>query len=382
MDLREEIMDNLAHSFTAGVVGAALLPEATRKYKWRVFFASAAIANFPDIDFVLNFISREFYFYHHRGFTHSLPGLLVIFPICLWIFHKIMKPVLEAPINSGGVSRAEACIFVLVQLLFTHFFLDYLTTYGTMFLFPFSQIRFAWPLMFILDPLFWVISGTGFIALYLKSLHSRRSVILRAWGCLGLIFGLWIFEASYKFKAETIYKSSVTSDPQLAGGSKKIGKISSYPGPGAPFFWLFVEENGSRLSQGAVSWISPEKKPWYFWKKEIPEAFSHGALCPEDGMSEKALRAFEDFSAWSGPLVCSGYELDGIPGCRCLSLKYSLVAQDAVAYGAWWVSKDGSKHEFLPPDPFEKLLGYYSLFLPVGEFVASPPFGKGADQAD
>lgn len=381
-------MDNLAHSFTAGVVGAALLPETTRKYKWRTFFASAAVANFPDIDFVLTLVSREFYFYHHRGFTHSLTGLLIIFPICYWIFQKIMKPAMGAPADTGGVSRSEAGIFVLAQLLFTHFFLDYLTTYGTMFLFPFSKIRFSWPLMFILDPLFWLVTGFGFVIIYLRPLSTRKNLIVRAWSCLALIFGLWVFEASYKFKAESIYRQSVAQAADSEGALSPVsetesqGHLISYPAPGAPFFWLFVDEKDSRLSQGALSWISPERKPWYFWKEPIPETFSHGALCPEDGMSAKALNAFEDYRDWAGPLVCSAYTFLDQDGCRCLSLKYSLVAQDAVAYGAWWVSKDGSAHQFLPPDPLKKLLGYYRLFLPVDGLMSLPDTEHPTDHAD
>lgn len=363
-------MDNLAHSFTAGIVSAALLPETTRHYRRRMMLSSVLIANLPDADFIMTLLGREFYLFHHRGLTHSLFGLFFMLPLCVLIFSRIMAPALSAPEAAGGVTRREVWFFVVVQLLFTHFFLDYLTSYGTMLLFPLSRTRFSWPLMFIIDPWFWLISGSVFLFLCLKRAESRRSMLIPAWSGLALIFLLWSVEAGFKWDAESRFQ-----ERQAASCTEAASSVRTYPGPLAPFFWLMVGENrcgeSTVLSQAALSWIAPEQNSLFYWQEAVPEGYHHQRFCPGDGFSTESAGLFENYAGWADPFVCRADVINGVPGCRCLSLKYSLAAVDVVAYGGWWVSNDGSMHGFLPSDPLEDLLRYYRLFLPIPDSSGS-----------
>lgn len=195
-------MDNLAHSITSVTVGSALFPEQSTINKKRLYICSILIGNLPDIDFVLAAFGKEFYFYHHRGLTHSLLGLTLIIPLSLYVFNRIMGPACHKN-PKLKFSFAERLSFVTVQL-FVHFLLDYLTTYGMPLLYPFSWMRFSYPLMFVIDPLYWAISGAGAIALFNAKLKSARHYALLARLSIVLILCLWLWENYAKNRAEAL----------------------------------------------------------------------------------------------------------------------------------------------------------------------------------
>lgn len=347
-------MDNLAHSFTSVVVGSALFPKQSTINKKRLYICSIAIANLPDIDFVLAAFGKEFYFYQHRGFTHSLLGMCVLVPLSLFLFNKIMDPISKKD-PSFSFSRAEKIAFILTQLLFTHYFLDYLTTYGTLFLYPFSWLRFSYPLMFIIDPLFWAISGAGAVTLFNFNFTTARSYGLVAWCCLSSMLCLWLWENKGKNEAEKIYRSKMPESEQ--------GELWSYPGPLAPGHWLLTEKLPDRsYKQGAVSFF-PQKYLTHFWHKPIPKEFIPNE-CPNK-LSEDGPWKLEQFKRWGEHIVCRAFTLAEKPGCHCVSLKYSLIALDTSTYGSYWFSLDGKYSEFLPPPATEKVMDYYQPFIPL-----------------
>ncbi|NRA45228.1 MAG: hypothetical protein HRU09_09770 [Oligoflexales bacterium] len=64
-------------------------------------------------------------------------------------------------------------------------------------------------------------------------------------------------------------------------------------------------------------------------------------------------------------MVCRPFTLNEVPGCHCLSLKYSLIASGTYTYGSYWFSLDGESSEFLPPARIDKVMDYYRKFLPL-----------------
>ena len=347
-------MDNLAHSFTSVIVGSALFPKQSTLNKKRLYICSIVIANLPDIDFVLAAFGKEFYFFQHRGFTHSLLGMLLIVPLSLFIFNKIMAPASKVE-PMFKFSLCEKITFILTQLIFTHFFLDYLTTYGTIFLYPFSWQRFSYPLMFIIDPLFWAISGAGAIALFNFDLKTSKNYSLLSWSFLTAILGLWLCENYVKNKAEDIYRSNMSTTEQ--------GELWSYPGPLAPGHWLLTEKlEGHQYLQGAVSFF-PQENLLKFWHEPIPKYFSHNAC--QSKLSHPAVSKFDQFKRWGEHVVCRMHMRHGKQGCHCISLKYSLVALHTFTYGSYWFSLDGKHSEFLPQEPVDKLMDYYQRFIPI-----------------
>jgi inner membrane protein len=115
-----------------------------------------AAGELPDIDVIFG-STPEALMSAHRGITHALiwqPLLasLVVLPFYIWLCRK------SAPSPAGVRPAANHDAFGLGRLflvalfaLYTHIYLDCMTTYGTQIFLPFSDIRVAFSSMFIVD---------------------------------------------------------------------------------------------------------------------------------------------------------------------------------------------------------------------------------------
>lgn len=317
-------MDNLAHSAVAVLVAAALEPHLIKQHRLRLMSASVAIVNLPDIDVLMGIFGTEFYHFHHRGLTHSVFGLALLVPISIWILRIFFKFV-------PRFTFRKQLTFVVAQLLFAHFFLDWLTTYGVMFLYPYSFARFSYPLMFIVDPLLWGISllGAGLLLKNCKNFYYYRKI---AYIHLVLIIGLWGVENYSKNYIENMYKRSIET----------YGEIKSYPGPLAPLYWSILEINerpdGSHHYTQASFSFARKNSPMRF--HPVPNEYVHDQLCEEMANQDLPQKSFVQYSGWGEYVVCQYKTLDQKQGCGCLSLKYSLAAFDSSLFGAFWIPQN------------------------------------------
>jgi inner membrane protein len=165
-------MDTLTH-----LVDGALTPLAFPRAPKRAAMLAFGIAagELPDIDIFFG-ATPEAHFAIHRGITHALVwqpvlALLVVLPAYLWMRSAASTPKPRpAPAGSPepknvpariqrSLSPCPDCgIFGLGSLyltalfaLFTHIYLDSMTTFGTRIFLPFSNTRAAVPAMFIVD---------------------------------------------------------------------------------------------------------------------------------------------------------------------------------------------------------------------------------------
>ena len=83
---------------------------------------------------------------YHRQFTHSLVFIPVGGLLCALVLHALIA-------RRQGLAFRQTWLFCTLGYA-THALLDACTTYGTMLLWPFSDVRFAWNTISIIDPLF------------------------------------------------------------------------------------------------------------------------------------------------------------------------------------------------------------------------------------
>lgn len=137
-------MDNLTHAalgLSVGVVVArksGSLPAAA--------VAAFLAAEIPDIDvFIRSTDDPLSSFRWHRHFTHSFSFMPIWAIFCAgftaWFFKMINKP---------GIDWRELIIPAFAGTL-THLLCDGCTSYGTMLLWPFNEIRYAWDCLPIVD---------------------------------------------------------------------------------------------------------------------------------------------------------------------------------------------------------------------------------------
>ena len=130
-------MDPLTH-VAAGALISQVLPGPSRGWSAA---AGVAFALLPDLDYFLIYADRLAFIRHHRGFTHSLLGLVLLALLGAGVGRLI-----------GGPRWFRPLFFLGLAVLASHLLLDLATSYGTQILFPFSRRRFSLDWLFIIDP--------------------------------------------------------------------------------------------------------------------------------------------------------------------------------------------------------------------------------------
>jgi inner membrane protein len=133
---------------TQGVLGASL-PQSTARGRHAAaagllgFFAGMA----ADLDVLIRSDTDPLLFLeYHRQFTHALVFIPVGGTLCALVLHYLIG-------RRRHLSFSQSWLFCTLGYA-THALLDACTTYGTMLLWPFSDARYAWNTISIIDPLF------------------------------------------------------------------------------------------------------------------------------------------------------------------------------------------------------------------------------------
>lgn len=136
---------------TQGALGAAVNQsgsffKSTRKLR-RVGVIGALAAMSPDLDVLIRSNEDPLLFLeYHRQFTHSLIFIPFGALICCLALHPLLG-------RKVGFSFNTSFLICLAGYA-THAVLDACTTYGTMLLWPFSDIRVAWNNISVVDPFY------------------------------------------------------------------------------------------------------------------------------------------------------------------------------------------------------------------------------------
>lgn len=164
-------MDNISHSFAGLAVGElihrSLTQESTAEQQGlrrRLILITCGLAsNFPDLDLVLTPLLPEplGYLLHHRGHTHTLlyaiPQAMLLWAAIWLLWPAARQLVLESKTARLGFGMVLCAGFLL------HLMMDYLNSYG---IHPFHPIDSRWfygDMVFIIEPLFWILFGVPMI---------------------------------------------------------------------------------------------------------------------------------------------------------------------------------------------------------------------------
>src|SRR6185503_8413291 len=146
-------MDTLTHALSGALLGRATAPRPgpDSLSTGRRMAVGMMAAAFPDIDFVVSYLSPVAYLHHHRGITHSLILLplwaLLIAGLCVFIWRR---------------DRNWRAYYGVAALgLGAHIVGDLITSFGTMIYAPFSDARVGWGTTFIIDLWFTAIILVG-----------------------------------------------------------------------------------------------------------------------------------------------------------------------------------------------------------------------------
>lgn len=131
---------------TQGTLGATLAQSASRPEKIRAVAVAGAVAGLaPDLDILIRSAADPIvYLEFHRQFSHSL----LFIPVGAGLCALLMLPLMKRWLNGRELFLATLLGYG------SHGLLDACTSYGTQLLWPFSDLRVAWNLISVVDPLF------------------------------------------------------------------------------------------------------------------------------------------------------------------------------------------------------------------------------------
>jgi inner membrane protein len=246
-------MDTLTHALSGALVGRLLAGRRTRPQTaataasaaaarplppvWQMVVAGAAAATFPDLDFVLGWVSELTYLRGHRGVTHSLLLLLPLWGLPIaWLLSRFWRRGGRAGPDWRSL-YAVVCAGILIHILG-----DLITQFGTMILAPFSERRFGWGTSFIIDlPL----TGT-ILAGLLGSALWRYSRLPSALALAALL--AWVGVQAMG-RSEAIDAARAHAERQ---GIRPL-LVDAAPRPASPFNWTAIVFDGERYHYAHIN---------------------------------------------------------------------------------------------------------------------------------
>ena len=127
----------------------------------------ALAQSIPDIDFVASFwMDTSSNLLAHRGFTHSFLFCIIMTPLLALLAEYWHRP--------HNIDLKHWMLF-FGGVIFIHIFLDAFNNYGVGWLEPFSDKRFSFNMIYVVDPLFSIWSGLSCLAF----IYFRKNTIYR-----------------------------------------------------------------------------------------------------------------------------------------------------------------------------------------------------------
>jgi inner membrane protein len=191
----------------------------------------AVAAAFPDIDFALRAIDTLTYLNLHQGVTHSLI-LLPAWALALAGLFALL---------SRQRYRWTAFYGIAALGLAIHIGGDLITAYGTQLLAPFSDARFSWPLVFVIDPYVTFILITGLVA-------------ARWWPARRLAPVAFLVLAGYLGLQAVLQQRAIDIGSDYARAQRLDAAVShALPQPLSPFHWLIIVQHGDTYHEARVN---------------------------------------------------------------------------------------------------------------------------------
>jgi inner membrane protein len=228
-------MDTLTHALSGALLARATAPRAPAadapSLGARVA-AGAAAATFPDVDYVVSFVSPIAYLESHRGVTHSILLLPLWALLLAWLFARLAKD------PQGSRRWLGVCALGIAA----HVAGDLITSFGTMILAPVSRVRFALGTTFIIDLVLSGIIVAGLVA-SLAWRASRAPAVVATLAVVGYV-GLQAFA-----KADAERFGERHADARGLAGAQVV----AHPRPVSPFNWTVFVRHGDMVEFAHVN---------------------------------------------------------------------------------------------------------------------------------
>ena len=187
-------------------------------------------AEAPDLDVFWSFKGPVVGFAHHRGFTHSFVGLIVVSAVVTGFMYLVWR-LRGRRTNLPNLPPRWGVLFLFAYVAgLSHILLDYTNNYGVRPFWPFWEKWYSWGVAFIVEPpiLIILLMGLGLpsvLSRLNRSRGPRASAAARF--ALVCVVGLWTFRAYEATRIVRALKSEKFN-------SEAPQRVSAYP------YWTLV----------------------------------------------------------------------------------------------------------------------------------------------
>jgi len=251
-------LEPITHFLTGACLGRAGLNRKTGLATATVTLAAEA----PDIDVLSRFKGPVFGFAHHRGFTHSFLGLFLVSGVVVGLMYLIWLA-RGRKTNDPDLPPKWGLLFLFAYIAgLTHLLLDFTNNYGVRPFWPFSETWYSWDIVFILEPVLWIVLPLGLLMPILFSLVNQE-IGARSKGPQGrfsAILALISMVALWGIRDYEHRRAVNALEARLYQNADPI-RASAYPYWWNPFRWYGVVETHDFYATMAVDSLAPEVDP-------------------------------------------------------------------------------------------------------------------------
>ena len=271
-------MEPITHLMT----GACLARAGLNRKAAYATLAMTLAAEAPDLDTLWSIDGPIANFAHHRGITHTFIG--IPFEACavvalVWCFHRLRffyanrQGPSKRALNNAQVRWGRLWLFAVLALL-SHLLLDYTNNYGIRPFYPFNPHWYAGSIVFIIEPILFLMLLAGLVMPYLFALINSEVGARRppfrgtGWATAALLgmVALWTWRLVEQQKAIQLATAIDLSATQPPGTpAVPILRITASPYPVNPYRWHlvidtpdFYQLNTADTLAGALSVPSPD----------------------------------------------------------------------------------------------------------------------------
>jgi inner membrane protein len=258
-------LEPITHFLFGGVLARAGLNRKSTLATATLVLAAEA----PDLDVFANLGGRISGFEHHRGFTHTFVGVPLVAAFVVAVLYVGYRCFGQrrggGPAKSGKPAPRWGILFLLACLsCLSHILLDFTNNYGVRPWEPFSYRWYSWDIVYIVEPVLWIILGG---ALLLPSLFRLISDEVRSGtrvpmtrGRSAAITALFLVAAFWGLR-DYQHRRAVAALQALTYRGEIPVRVSAYPYYVNPFRWYGVVETNRLYTTMEVDSLRPEVDP-------------------------------------------------------------------------------------------------------------------------
>jgi inner membrane protein len=219
-------------------------------------------AEAPDIDVLGSFKDPVFGFAHHRGFTHSFLGLVLVSAAVVGLMYLVWR-LRRRKIKDPNLPPRWGLLFLYSYLAgLTHILLDFTNNYGVRPFWPFNERWYSWDIVFIVEPVILVLLTAGLTLPALAALINEEIGVRRKGpqGRMAAVVALAGVVAVWGLRDYEHRRAVSAMEARTYEGAEPL-RASAYPYWLNPFHWYGVVETQDFFATMVINSTVPDVDP-------------------------------------------------------------------------------------------------------------------------